>query len=94
MATEFSSQLTEITGGSLTVQILGSPPEKSSKKNGDRSINPSCSMTSNDQDDLSLLTVVVKSKKNDDDLFRKFVARSLHYNAIIQEALLVQVFLI
>ncbi|ONK75181.1 uncharacterized protein A4U43_C03F14210 [Asparagus officinalis] len=57
--------------GSLTIQLLGSTPEKSSNKKGDRSSNHRNSISSNDQKDFSLLTVVVKTKKNDDELFRK-----------------------
>lgn len=57
--------------GSLTVQILGSPPAESLNKEGERSSKRDHSITSDNQNDFSLLTVVVKTKKNDDALFRK-----------------------
>lgn len=55
--------------GSLTVQILGTPHEKSPEK-GDATSKNSLSKTSNKQSDLSLSRVVVKSRETS-DLFRK-----------------------
>lgn len=55
--------------GSLTVQLLGTTPEKSPKK-VDATSDLSLSNTSNKQNDMSLSTVVVKSRETS-DLFRK-----------------------